>query len=45
MLLHELPNVVSKVQKPFPLLYVQRDRHPLESVDADGTLLTDLAVE
>src|SRR6516162_9210398 len=43
--LHELPNLVSEVEQPLPLLDVEGDGHPLQAVDADGPLLADLAVQ
>src|SRR5262249_25817567 len=45
MLLHELPNLVSEIQQPFPLFDVKGHRHPLQAVDADGSFLADFAVQ
>jgi len=45
MLARELPNLLTDIQQPVPLLDVESNRHPLQAVDADGPLLADLALQ
>ena len=45
VVLDELPDLVAEVEQPLPLLQVQRYRHSLQAVDADGALFADLAIE
>ena len=45
VILHELPNLVGKIQEPLPLLDVEGYRHALETINADGAFFTDLAVQ
>jgi len=42
---HELPNLLSEIQQPLPLLDVQGHGHPLQSVNTDAAFFAHLAVQ